>query len=331
MYRFGAQALPVLAAPVVTNAGTITATNLGNPDGEEYSVTGFMYTGTGTVTYQWNFDGTPIGGATSATYTTSKATASAKALSRTTTVTNDAGSDDGTTAGQLLSWAPQTWVENSGSAYMVYDGGFGSNSEFYELAFYWRDQSTSSTRNWYNVRDTRVQIRTGSSPNSGTLVITLRDSSATVLVDWASDAGINGSGDWIYHIAVSLTGTPSMVVSRCQITNNIAGAWETVAGTFATGPTNGTINHARNASGNDQFALASTGGTNLASVETGYLWIGQGAPHARTAFADANGIVIDPNTVTSPVGLFYGPAASFTTNHGSGGDFTVGAGSFTDT
>lgn len=319
------------AAPVVTAPGAVAATNLGNPDGEVYSISGFAYDGEGDLSYQWLRNDVEIEGEDGATYTSVKATDSATTLKCTVTVTNGAGSDSGTTPGQLLSWAPQTWVENSGTAAMSRDGAFGSNSTFFEALLYLRAPATNSTRNYVRTRDNRVAIFTATTNGNGTVRVTLQDTSGTNLVDWTSTDLVSNSDDFLLHVAASLTGTPSMVVSVATVTNNLVGTPATLAGSFGSGPTNGTIDHARTGSGADQFLLSSTAVTNLANAEIGFIYIGHAAPSALADFIATGGVLKDPATVGSPVGLFYGPAETFTTNHGSGGDFTVSAGSFSDT
>lgn len=94
-----------ITPPVITNAGTIVSDNLGEIS-SLHSVSGFAYTGNSvTLTYQWERDGTPILGATGATYTTIEIDGGTT-ITRVTTATNHSGFDVDETAGQAINENP---------------------------------------------------------------------------------------------------------------------------------------------------------------------------------------------------------------------------------
>src|SRR5690606_22625800 len=111
-------------APVVTSPGTITGTG---KIGDAHTVSGFTYTGTGTLAYQWRGNGWPISGATSAGYTPVAAD-DGTTLTRTTTGTNAGGSDSGTTPGVAITYnapvagaGPFAWLEAENTGSRTYD------------------------------------------------------------------------------------------------------------------------------------------------------------------------------------------------------------------
>lgn len=114
-------ALTIETVPEVTAAGTIAG---GGKIGTLHTVTGTTVTGnpTPTLTYQWERGGTPIAGATAASYTPVAADDNTN-LTRVVTATNSEGSDDGETAAQAITYnAPvaanglveQNFAEDSG-------------------------------------------------------------------------------------------------------------------------------------------------------------------------------------------------------------------------
>lgn len=315
--------------PVITNAGTIAASDLGKI-GSPHSVTGFAFTGTGTVTYQWERSGTPISGATSETYVPLAADESTN-LTRVTTVTNSGGADSDETAAQAITFAfKPSWVDNNGSGYLTFDGAaIGADSTSFDMFFLARSLDTNSpsaTSVVFQNHGPRENVRF---PSTGRLAVTLTDTAGTVLVEWQSTSAIDSAGEWLIHIAASLTGTPSFAVSRAQRVNGVMGAWEAVPGTFSTGPTNGTIDHARAFSGNDLSVFATLTGGSLCNCDLGFLWWSQGTPVADTAMANG-GVLKDPLAVGSPVILVRGPAANLTNDEGSANITLVSNGTWTN-
>jgi Immunoglobulin domain len=97
----GPATLTVNSAPVVTVPPANQTVNAGQT--ATYSVTA---TGSGTLTYQWSDNGTPIAGATSSTYTTPPTTGSNSGSVYTVTVSNSVGSTPAGPATLTVNTAP---------------------------------------------------------------------------------------------------------------------------------------------------------------------------------------------------------------------------------
>lgn len=91
-------------APVITNVGSISGSPL---VGQTLSLTGFTYTGTGTVTYQWKRDAVNISGATNSTYTLTF-NDDLTNISVLVTVSNSQGNDQDTATGVDVTFAAPT-------------------------------------------------------------------------------------------------------------------------------------------------------------------------------------------------------------------------------
>ena len=93
---------PIISAPVITSAGTISGAVIGSVA----SVSGFAYDGSPAEApaYQWKLDGADITGATAATYAVAEAD-DGGALTCAITVTNSAGTDTATTPAVTVAYA----------------------------------------------------------------------------------------------------------------------------------------------------------------------------------------------------------------------------------
>lgn len=231
-------------------------------------------------------------------------------------------------------YAP-SWVDNTGTGWLSYDGGaFGTDSGYLEIALLVRSLNTNPAAvcRMYQTSGARVDVRFAA---DGKFAATINNTSGTALVAWTSDAAQDGSGEWLFHIAVDLdagdgTATPTFVVTKSQLTAGAPGAFSSVAGTFSSGPTAGTIDNARGGFASNELAVfATTAGGNIASCDLGYLWVSHAAPLGNSAFA-SGGELFDPATVGSPVILVTGPAAALSDDKGSANLTLVVNGTWTD-
>lgn len=222
-----------------------------------------------------------------------------------------------------------SWVDNNGSGWLSYDGtAIGADTPYLDMAFLVRSLNTnpSSACRVFQNHGPRIDVRFSV---SGNLSVTLRDATSATLVDWTSTSAVDGAGEWLFHIAADLTGTPSFGVSRCELTGGVPGSWSSIPGTAST-LTAGTIDNARGGfAGNELSLLAALAGGSLSDCDFSFLWWSQAAPLADSAFADG-GVLADPAAIGAPVVLITGPVADLGTNKGSASISLTPAGTLTD-
>lgn len=227
-----------------------------------------------------------------------------------------------------------SFVDNTGTGIINWDGaGIGVDSTGFEVVFCLKniDANTTLARLWADV-SSRVQI---SLQSTGRVTVALRTSTPSLLVDWTSsndDLGkINTAGERELRIRADLSATNTFEVYKREITGNVAADWVQMTGSFATGPTAGTIDCSRGGqSGNDSSILGSVSGGDICNLHFGYAW----RSHATTlqsmdAFG-VGGLRVDPRLVTPNDFIVMGPAASLTTDQSSSARSLSTVGIFTD-
>jgi hypothetical protein len=223
---------------------------------------------------------------------------------------------------------PVAWVSNTisglGNGCWTYDGVLGTDSTRFEAFFLLKNlESLPAAQGQLFYVANRHEIYFDA---AGRLNVILKNATPTTLVHWVATSAF-GAGQFAIHIAADLAGTPTFAVSALNLASP---SWAATPGSYTTGPTAGTLDHTRTATGPDYSLLSRVFG-NRASVHYGALWLGisNGALVGRDAFH--NGSLQDPETIGAPTILYIGPASNKADNKGSAGNFSVTAsGSFTD-
>lgn len=223
-------------------------------------------------------------------------------------------------------WAPPSytplWVDNGGDGYLTYDGVVGADSDYLDMFFAMRGlENTVAYARVMATSSPRIDVAFN---GSGQLRVTLRDSAGTLLGDWNSTADLCVSGEYLFHLAVDFSSEtgPTLALSKNTLSGGLPGDWSAVAGSWATGPTAGTLDFQNSGTGSDLTFFALKDGTTILNAETSIIWVSTNVPLANSAFA-VNGQLIDPTTVGSPTVLLTGPNATFNVDQGSfGGTFT---------
>ena len=230
------------------------------------------------------------------------------------------------------SWAP-SYVNNGGTAYISYDGasGVGSDSDTLEIVCAFRSLNTqpAAISRMVHIVGGRVNLSFTATWRISVILI----STGGNLVDWTSANNAQGifhsAGEYEFRMRASLGATPTMEVWVRTTVDGVTGDWTTVTGSFAVGPTTGTIDCSRGGqAGNEIAIMAQTTGASIMNADFGYLWWKAGSLQAADAFG-SDGVRINPATVSTPDLYVTGPAANLTVDAG-GGKTLVLNGPFTD-
>lgn len=222
-------------------------------------------------------------------------------------------------------WIPR-WYRTAGAARLIYDGaGIASDSATLQFGFLVSGLEAAPAATMYLWH---VQGRQESSIYSGgQLNIILKDSANVTVINWTSAASVKTAGDWFYLITASLS-SPGMTIRRIDL-SAATPTWETVAGSFSTGPIAGTglFDLTRTDLNPDYIVWGRQNGTNSLNANVGMFWLATSSVSESAFFT--NGYLRDPATVGSPVWAFRGTDLATGVNPGTGPDFSA-SGTFTD-
>lgn len=210
-------------------------------------------------------------------------------------------------------WAVVPVVNTGGTAYLTHNSAVaavGTNSQYYELLVVLRDLdirpavqqrlATINGRHDVNLTSTKR------------LAVNLLGDGPTTLVAWTSSADaawlFDDPGLWAIRIFASLGATPSLVVERRRVGADTV--WETVPGSYSTGPLTGTLTNARSTTGADYGLGATHGGASIYSGGIALIAVNLGgAPVGREALYDE--YLVDPQYLAGMHFKMYGPAADW--------------------
>ena len=212
------------------------------------------------------------------------------------------------------------WVDTGGTGTIYYNGdmSFMTDNTNINMFFALRglNRQNNTTRRLYGNNGARV-IYTLNSTNK--LNCSLQDASGADLVTWTSTANMNVAGTFMFHIAADLSGTPSFHVYKSELVSGVWGAWTDEPGSFADGPTAGTVDISRGFANPDIMILGyySGGFLNQLDCDFGLFHLTVSGSPVNHDLLIHDGILEDPSTFGSPLIRLMGPEANLTDDTGS--------------